>query len=226
MNKTLDFLTGIKILEEVESLINGKLAVVRDLAWGTYIKGGGLTQSGGVAEKVWKTSLKEVKGKRQEVKECLILGLGGGGIAKIVRKNWPASPNRGEPDCRIVGVDVYPIIVELGKKYLELDKLDVEIVIQDALDYLTSHQSPVTNHFDLVCVDMYVGDKVPEKFETENFLNLVRTVLASSGVCVFNRLYYGEKKKEAEEFHIKLIHVFKKVRPVYPEANVMYVCSV
>ena len=64
MNKTLDFLTGIKILEEVESLINGKLAVVRDLAWGTYIKGGGLTQSGGVAEKVWKTSLKEVKGKR------------------------------------------------------------------------------------------------------------------------------------------------------------------
>ena len=225
MNKTLDFLAGIKVLEEVESPINGKLTVVRDLAWGTYIKGGGLTQSGGVAEKVWRTSLNKVKGERQEVKECLILGLGGGAIAKIVRKNWPQT--------KIVGVDVDPIIVDLGKKYLGLDKLDVEIVIQDARDYITNNSKlskalPYrlrTKNFDLVCIDMYVGDKVPAKFESEEFLELVLKLISPKGIAVFNRLYYGEKRKEAEEFHRKLIHIFKKVRPVYPEANVMYVCS-
>ena len=217
MNKTLDFLAGIKVLEEVESPINGKLTVVRDLAWGTYIKGGGLTQSGGVAEKVWRTSLNKVKGERQEVKECLILGLGGGGIAKIVRKNWP--------EAKIVGVDVDSIIVGLGKKYLGLDKLDVNIVIQDAFNFFTEHRRPKTEHFDLICVDMYVGDRVPEKFETEDYIHLVGRLLAKDGVVVFNRLYYAEKRKEAEEFHRKLIHIFKKVRPVYPEANVMYVCS-
>ena len=217
MNKTLDFLAGIKVLEEVESPINGKLTVVRDLAWGTYIKGGGLTQSGGVAEKVWRTSFNKVKGEAYVVKECLILGLGGGGIAKIVRKNWPQT--------KIVGVDIDPIIVDLGKKYLGLDKLGVEIIIQDAFVFLTSDQSPITNHYDLVCIDMYVGDKVPEKFEIEDYIHLVGRLLARDGVVVFNRLYYAEKRKEAEEFHRKLIHIFKKVRPVYPEANVMYVCS-
>jgi len=151
------------------------------------------------------------------VKECLILGLGGGGIAKIVRKNWPQT--------KIVGVDIDPIIVDLGKKYLGLDKLGVEIIIQDAFVFLTSDQSPITNHYDLVCIDMYVGDKVPEKFEIEDYIHLVGRLLARDGVVVFNRLYYAEKRKEAEEFHRKLIHIFKKVRPVYPEANVMYVCS-
>jgi spermidine synthase len=210
----IDFLAGIKVLEEVESPINGKLTVVRDLAWGTYIKGGGLTQSGGVAEKIWRTALQKLQtSKTPNIQKVLILGLGGGGIAKIVRKNWP--------EAKIVGVDVDPIIVELGKKYLGLDKLCVEIIIQDAFVFLTNHQSPITNHYDLVCIDMYVGDKVPEKFETEAFLKL----MTDNGICVFNRLYYGEKRKEAEEFHRKLIHIFKKVRPVYPEANVMYVCS-
>jgi len=217
MNKTLDFLAGIKILEEVNSPINGKLTVVKDLAWGMYIKGGGLTQSGGVAEKVWRTSLNEVKGKGLEVKGCLILGLGGGGIAKIVRKNWP--------DAKIVGVDVDPIIVDLGKKYLGLDKLGVEIVIQDARDYITNNSKLRAKNFDLVCIDMYVGDKVPAKFESGEFLELILELLTRDGLAVFNRLYYGEKRKEAEEFHRKLIHIFKKVRPVYPEANVMYVCS-
>ena len=152
------------------------------------------------------------------VKSCLILGLGGGGIAKIVRKNWP--------DAKIVGVDVDPIIVELGKKYLGLDKLGVEIVIQDASEYLSQKSKVKSQKFDIICVDMYVGDRVPEKFETDNYIQLVRRLLTSSGHVVFNRLYYGEKRKEAEEFHRKLIHIFKKVRPVYPEANVMYVCSI
>src|SRR3990172_2235063 len=147
MNKTLDFLAGIKVLEEVESPINGKLTVVRDLAWGTYIKGGGLTQSGGVAEKVWRSSLNKVKGEAHVVKECLILGLGGGGIAKIVRKNWPQT--------KIVGVDIDPIIVDLGKKYLGLDKLDVEIVIQDARDYITNNSK--------------LSKALPYRLRTKNF---------------------------------------------------------
>jgi spermidine synthase len=74
-------------------------------------------------------------------------------------------------------------------------------------------------------VDTYVGDKFPAKFESAKFLELVLKLISPKGIAVFNRLYYGEKRKEAEEFHRKLIHIFKKVRPVYPEANVMYVCS-
>ena len=56
-----DFLAGKKVLEEIESPINGKLQVIRDLAWGTYVVGGGLTQSGGILEKIWNNTLKEIQ---------------------------------------------------------------------------------------------------------------------------------------------------------------------
>ncbi len=218
MSKATDFLAGVKVLEKVESPINGKLTVMKDLAWGTYIQGAGITQSGGVAISVWKTALKKVKGKRQEVKDCLVLGLGGGGIVKIIKKYWP--------DAKITGVDIDPVIVELGKKYLGLDEFNVEIKIQDAYEFLTTHNSLPTPTYDLICIDIYVGDKVPDKFESDKFLELVLELITPSGIAVFNRLYYDEKRKEAEIFHRKLIHTFRKVRPIYPQANVMYLCSI
>lgn len=216
MNKTLDFLAGIKILEEVESPINGKLTVVQDLIFGVYIKGGGLPQSGGLAEKIWKITLKKIK-KDLNVKKCLIVGMGGGGIAKLVRQYWP--------DSEITGVDIDPLMVELGRKYLSLDKAGAKVVIADAYDYMVD-TSKKNKKYDLVCVDVYVERSVPKKFETEDFIKLIKKVLTTEGAAIFNRLYGKEDKETAENLHRKLIHAFKKVRPVYPEANVMYVCSI
>jgi len=219
----MDFLLGMKILEEKTSPINGKIKVVKSLGFGIYIQVEGLTQSGGVVEDIWRSALRKVKGKRQEVKECLILGLGGGSAAKLVRKFWPAS--RGEPKAKITGVDIDPVMVEMGKKYMGLDKVQVKIQIQDAKDFLLtiSHQ-PSTIKYDLILVDLYKGHEVPEKFQSENYIQLVRTVLASGGVAVFNRLYFGEKRPEAMKFGKKLEKVFSKVDYFYPEANVMFIC--
>ncbi|MBI2103535.1 fused MFS/spermidine synthase [Candidatus Woesebacteria bacterium] len=217
MNKLQQVLSGQKILEEVDSPINGHLVVKRDLAWGTYIQANGVTQSGGVAELVWRSTLRKVKGKRQEVKDCLILGLGGGSIAKIVRKNWPSA--------KITGVEIDPIMVELGNRHLALGNRKVEIVISDAYKFCkSSAQSLVPSAFDLICVDLYCGDKYPKKFESLDYIQLVRTVLANAGMAVFNRLYYGEKRKEAVKFGNKLEKVFSNVEWFYPEANLMFIC--
>ena len=45
MNKINQLLEGRLILEEIESEVNGKLTVVRDFAFGTYILVGGFPQS-------------------------------------------------------------------------------------------------------------------------------------------------------------------------------------
>src|SRR3989344_9616764 len=119
-----DFLSGIKILEEVTSPINGKIQVVRSLGLGNYIQVEGLTQSGGVVNEVWKTTLWKLKNKRtKELKNCLILGLGGGSAAKLVRKFWT--------DAKITGIEIDPIMVNLGKKYLKLDAAGVDVIIDD-----------------------------------------------------------------------------------------------
>lgn len=200
--------------EEIISPINGKLTVVKDLAWGTYIKGGGLTQSGGVAEKVWKTALKEVRSQGLEARESLILGLGGGGAAKLIRKYWP--------EAKITGVEIDPIMVDLGKKYLGLNEAGVDIKIQDAYEYCSNIQNI---KYDLILVDLYIGDKVPEKFETRKFLELVAGLLTKDGKAIFNRLYYDEKRNEAEKLLSKLKEIFSKVISIRPEANIMFICS-
>src|SRR3989304_6497883 len=128
MRKLQDFLTGTQILEEVESPINGKISVIRSLAFGTYISVGGLTQSGGVLKDIWRKSLRQVQRTKRKVHRCLILGLGGGTAAKLVKEFWP--------DAKVTGVDIDPLMVEMGRKYLGLNEIGMEIEIEDAYDYL------------------------------------------------------------------------------------------
>jgi spermidine synthase len=197
---------GTKILEEEKSKFNGNLRVVKSFGLGTYIQAEGLTQSGGVVEGIWKQTLRQVKDKRQEVKNVLILGLGGGTVAKLIRKFWP--------EAKITGVDIDPTIVELGQKYLGLDEVDVDIKIQDAA-------KPIPDRFDLVIVDLYRGDQFPKEFGDERFLKS----LTKNKLVVFNRLYYKDKKLLAEEFGKKLQKFFRNVEYFYPEANLMFLCS-
>ena len=206
-------------VEEVDSPMNGKLVVMRNFAWGTYIQINKLTQSGGVVKAVWKTTLKKIG--HQAINHCLILGLGGGSAAQLVRKNWP--------EAKIVGVEIDPLMIELGAKYLELGTSAVDIKIEDAFRFVKkeSKQSlPLRGgKYDLILVDTYVGDEFPRKFESEDFLKLVKKLLSQRGIVIFNRLYYGEKRKEALKMLKKLEKVFPGVEAVYPEANVMFVCS-
>ncbi len=211
------FILGNKVLAKYDSPINGKVEVIKTIAWGTYVQVGGLTQSGGVVYDVWKTTLKKVKGKRQEVKNCLILGLAGGSAARLVRQHWQ--------EAEITGVDIDPIMIEAGKNFLGLDEIGVNTIEADAEVFLSDHRKRKTDYYDLILIDMYVGTEVPKKFENAKFIKSVKKLLSKNGVAVFNRLYYGEKKKKAHEFMHLLSEEFDIVDPVYPQANVMYVCS-
>ena len=206
------FLAGTKILEVVDSPFNGRLIAQKDLAWGTYIQGGGLTQSGGIARTIWQGSLAEVKKKNKDIKNVLILGFGGGGIVNVIKKHWP--------ECKIVGVDIDPVIVELGKKYLKWDSNGVDVIIDDV------ENVNLDSKYDLICIDTYVADEFPKKFEKQSFLKRIKKLLANDGIAVFNRLYYDKKRKEARDFGQMLEKIFSSCIPVYPEANIMFLCEV
>ena len=109
----MNLLTGRKVLEEVESSINGKLTVVKDIVWGTYIQADGLTQTGGIVEQIWKNVFRNLLNTKHDIYHVLVLGLGGGTIAKLAILVWPYT--------KITGVDVDVKIVNLGKKYFALD---------------------------------------------------------------------------------------------------------
>jgi len=193
-------------LEERKSKYNGDIKVIRSLGFGTYIQVNNLTQSGGVVENIWNQTLKKVHKSLVTNHQSLILGLGGGTVAKLIRKYWPKS--------KIIGVEIDPVMVELGTRYLALDTSKTKIVISDAYDFCE------TSAYDLVIVDIYCGDVFPKKFEQEEFLKK----LTKNKLIIFNRLYFGEKRKEVVKFGSKLEKVFKRVDWFYPQANLMFLC--
>jgi spermidine synthase len=214
MGRMEDFLIGKEILEKVTSSINGELIIIRDLNYGTYIKTGQITQSGGIAQEVWKIVFNTLGQKY--INDVLIVGLGGGGIAKLVSKNWPKA--------KMTGIEIDPMMIELGKKYLELDKLKVNILIEDGLESCAKLLAK-KHKFDLICVDTYIGDSFPKKFESNKFLNSISKLLDKKGIVIFNRLYYMEKIQDAHKFQQKLEKIFKNIEVIKPEANIMFVCS-
>jgi len=213
MNKFSRILSGIKVLEEVNSKQNGQITVVKSFAFGTYFQVGGLTQSGGIIKNIWKHSLREVHRTNSKVQNVLVLGLGGGSIISVIKKYWP--------DSQTTAVDIDPVIVDLGKKYLGLGDSLIKIKISDAEKFLVKSKT----RFDLICADLYVGDEYPKKFEDIKFAKLLKRSISKNGVVVINRLYYGEKRPQTVKFGNILVKVFSSVDVVYPEANLMYVCS-
>ena len=204
---------GQKILDEKDSPINGHIVVVKNAGLGVYIQVEGLTQSGSVVYDIWNTVLKKVRKEKSVVDDCLVLGLGGGSAAKLVRKYWK--------NASIVGVDIDPVFVEFGEKYMGLDRVGADIRIQDGIEFIKENKKK----YDLILVDMYVGYEVPESFTKPSFIKDIKDMLNKNGLAVFNRLYFDDKRKLAEQFYNKLEKEFEKVECFYPEANVMFICS-
>jgi len=75
----------------------------------------------------------------------LILGLGGGSAARVVRALAPRA--------RIVGVERNADVVRAARRHLGLDALGVEVVVADALAYLRAARG----RFDAVLEDVFVG---------------------------------------------------------------------
>lgn len=195
---------GNKVVEIKKSKFNGEIKVVKTLGIGTYFQVGGITQSGGVVGQLWKSALKKIPLK--EIENCLILGLGGGSVAGLIRKKYPSA--------KITGVEIDPVMVSLGRKYLGLGNGHVEIIIQDALKYKTGQK------FDLVVIDLYKGQTFPKQFETKEFLQKIHSVLSKNGVAVLNRLNNVD-----EGFEKKLKKVFKSVKVVKPLINTIFICK-
>lgn len=200
------------VVEKVESPHNGTIEIVRDLS-GTRILVGGISQSGWLLKRVWKTALRKLKKDGFVPQKVLLLGVGGGSVVELIEGFWA--------DAKTTGVEIDPLMIELGKKYLKLGKApNLEIEIGDAIEWLTHNKAK----FDLVLIDLYVGSKIPEKFKSEKFIKLVEHSLSGSGVAAFNHLYSSLEKEDAHKLEGKLRKVFGVITRVQPEANIIYLC--
>jgi spermidine synthase len=110
----------------------------------------------------------------QEPKSALILGLGGGTVAHLLRRRWR--------DVSITGVDDDAEVLRLARSRFGLDTLNVEIVEADARVYTRR----CARFFDLVVVDVYRGEVAAEFLNSGAFIRSVRQLVNPGGTAVWN----------------------------------------
>lgn len=160
------------VIASAKSKYSGEIKVVEGLGF-RHLSTDAIQHSGGIVTEIWQTTLKPYA---QKNKSWLVLGVAGGSVIKLISQKYKPK--------KIVGVDIDPMIVDLGKKYFGLDNIpNLEIIIGDAkiIPY---------GHYDYILVDLFGRDSCPDFVYTPKFLEK----LYKSGSKVFiNHLYNSPK---------------------------------
>ena len=110
-------------------------------------------------------------------RSILMLGLAGGTAYRVLRHLLP--------DCRLTAIDIDAEIVDLARKHMALDVLDIEIHTADAYPWLAKNK----RKFDVVFDDIYLAGKTdvfrPQAWNPELLVHLRRAV-APGGLLAVN----------------------------------------
>ncbi len=139
--------------------------------------------------------------KEKKVDNILILGYGGGSVARILRNEY-------YPNARITGFEIDDEVLRLGKKYFDTSEIrNCRVIHHDAymFDRFCNNQK-----FDLIIFDVYIGLNVPERFEQDDFLITLKDFLSERGTLIYNRLVYDEKSQKTYE------GLKEKLEKIYP----------
>ncbi|MBI9034627.1 MAG: methyltransferase domain-containing protein [Bacteroidales bacterium] len=149
---------------------------------------------------------KEINISNHQVQNVLILGFGGGSVAKVLRKEY-------YPEAKITGFEIDDEVLRLGRKYFKSSSIkNCRLIHHDAylFDRFCGNQK-----FDLIIFDVYIGLNVPEKFEQDDFLITLKAFLNEKGTLIYNRLIHDQKSEES------FIHLKEKMEVIYPGIRVL-----
>lgn len=128
----------------------------------------------GKLQKIMNFGLNKIELK--EFPEVLLLGLGGGCVIESIEKKYH--------HCKeIIAVEIDPVVIRLAREEFQLDRFkELKIVLEDASDYVHNN----IRKFDLIIVDLFIDDKVPEPFYNIDFWEHISKELNPDGDVIFN----------------------------------------
>ncbi len=130
-----------------------------------------------------------------EPRDALLLGLGGGSLARAL--------HRVRPGMRITGVDMREAVIATARSHFELpNDRNLQVVRQDAREFLGQR----SHRFDLVFADLYQADGVHPDQGDVDFMKLVRAHLSRVGVLVTNQ--WASEYAPTRDTSLKLDNVF------------------
>lgn len=165
---------------------NGTI-LIRKFFCFTEIMVGNCYQSGPYIDRMFRKLFKKIP-KHHPVKQVLLLGLGGGGAVREIKKRFKGA-------C-VTAIEYDPIMVDIAKQvYLSKKDLSgLQIILGDARLELDRLQKK----FDLVIVDLFFGQSVAELVSTETFVQSLTHKLEQDGYLAVN--FFREKKTVSPYF--------------------------
>lgn len=153
-----------------------------------------------IGHKIWGRLAAYPLPKKKDL-SVLILGLGGGTAAHIISRKL-------NPE-KIVGIEIDPVVVEVGRKYFGLNKIkNLSVAIGDAKNFIIDNPEK----YDYIITDTYQGSVFPKALEGSFILKKLRDTLSASGVLVFNRIFFSSKPERRLRFIELLEKIFGTVR--------------
>lgn len=131
----------------------------------------------------------------------LILGFAMGSIPKMLEDNFNL-------DLEYTGIEIDDVIIDLVSEYV-LSNLSssIQLINSDAAIFIDINQES----FDLICVDLFLDDVIPDQFRHVDFIKKLKEKLTPTGCLLYNMLGdYQSDKIKAEEYHRS---TFSKVFP-------------
>ena len=159
-------------------------------------------------------AFKQIDLDKYAIKNVLILGFGLGSIPLMLENNF-------DKNYKYTGIEIDEEVIYLANKYV-VDELKsfIEIICIDAFAFANSCQEK----FDLICVDLFLDDVIPEIFQQQDFLRTINNLLSPKGILLYNRLAQTKKDKKASTtfFRKQFLSVFPKGNYIDVDGNWMF----
>ncbi len=120
--------------------------------------------------------------------DVLMIGLGGGSLAKFIRKQ--------RPQTRITAVEIDPRVIAAARTHFELPPDDATLTVVEADGALYVRQHP--GSADVILLDGFDAGNQVEALATQTFYAACRRVLKPGGILVVN--LWGRDSEFAEYF--------------------------
>lgn len=135
--------------------------------------------------------------EEKNVQSILVVGVAGGTVIHMLRKRYPKAS--------ITGIDIDQTMIDIGQKYFGLSRMPkLTLVCEDAQTYV---KRKTAKKYDLIVLDIYIGEVLPDFLITPSFHGSVKTLLGKDGRLCINyehALGYGKKAEMLERLLSRL----------------------
>jgi len=132
-----------------------------------------------------------------EPRRAMMIGLGGGTISNVLTELYP--------NLTIDLVEIDEAVVKVAREYFDFrESAQTNVIVQDGRVF-TRRAKMQGKQYDLIILDAYTGDYIPEHLMTREFLQDVHDLLTPDGIVIANtfaisRLYDYESQTYASVF--------------------------